>query len=345
MKLKDIDLFNISRYRAEHMGMAIIIIMLFHVPLPRADEFYGLYRMGNLGVDIFLFLSGLGLWFSWCKMPEKGFWRNYFQFYLKRLLRIYPAWLIAACAYYIPHFDGKDWLDLAGDILINWGFWLHDELKFWFIPAIMMLYLFAPPYMQLIRKHPVYQWLVVIMVAWCMIVQYVSPVHQAVGHLEIFWSRVPIFFIGINIGEAVRQKKAIDGQALWMILVMFAIPLGASIWLEQNIHGRFPLYIERLLYIPLTISTILLLNQLFGRTPQWFNKAFAWFGLVSLEIYLVHLNFVLQWLIPYHLGYWRTLLIMVVVTIPLAWILHRLNTLIANAITPLIIHRTTKQTE
>ena len=345
MTLKNIDLFDISRFRAEHMGMAIIFIMLFHVPLPRADEFYGLYRMGNIGVDIFLFLSGLGLWFSWCKTDRKDFWHSYIQFYFKRLLRIYPAWFIMACAYYIPRFDGKSWADLAGDILINWDFWLYDELTFWFIPAIMMLYLFAPPYMQLIRKHPIYQWLVVIMIAWCMVVQYVTPIHQAVGHLEIFWSRVPIFFIGINIGESVRQKRSIDGQALWMILIMFAMPLGASLWLEQHIHGRFPLYIERMLYIPLTVSTILLLNYLFRRTAQWLNKSISWFGIISLEIYLVHLNFVLPNITPYHLGYWPTLLIMVAVTMPLAWILHRINTLIANGITSLMANHTTKQAE
>ena len=94
MTLKNIDLFDISRFRAEHMGMAIIFIMLFHVPLPRADEFYGLYRMGNIGVDIFLFLSGLGLWFSWCKTDGKDFWHSYILFYFKRLLRIYPAWFM-----------------------------------------------------------------------------------------------------------------------------------------------------------------------------------------------------------------------------------------------------------
>ena len=51
------------------MGLAIIFVILFHVGLPREDAFFGLKRMGNIGVDFFLFLSGMGLWFSWTKAP------------------------------------------------------------------------------------------------------------------------------------------------------------------------------------------------------------------------------------------------------------------------------------
>jgi peptidoglycan/LPS O-acetylase OafA/YrhL len=153
---------------------------------------------------------------------------------------------------------------MTTQIAINWGFWLHDELNFWYIPATMMLYLFAPAYMELIRRHPIYRWLPVVMIMWCILVQYVTPIHQAVGHLEIFWSRVPIFFIGINMGEMVRQKQTLDGTSIWMIWLMFLMTLLASIFLEQEKHGMFPLFLERMLYIPLTITSILLLNRIFG---------------------------------------------------------------------------------
>ena len=55
MKIKDIELVNISRFRAEHMGMAMLFVILFHVALPRNDMFFGLRRMGNIGVDMFSF--------------------------------------------------------------------------------------------------------------------------------------------------------------------------------------------------------------------------------------------------------------------------------------------------
>ncbi len=100
-------------------------------------------------------------------------------------------------------------IDLIGDITINWDFWMYNELTFWYIPAIMVFYLLSPFYMMLIAKNPIYRWTPVIMIMWCVVVEYITPLHDSVGHLEIFWSRVPIFFIGINIAEAVSGADTV----------------------------------------------------------------------------------------------------------------------------------------
>ncbi|MBR6938066.1 MAG: acyltransferase [Prevotella sp.] len=319
-KIPDIELVNISRFRGELMGAAMLFIILFHVWLSRGDMFYGLRRCGNVGVDIFLFLSGVGLWFSWIKTPSL---KHYF---IRRYIRIYPAWLIIACLYYIPRFPkGGNIFDLLGDILINWDFWLNCELHFWYIPAIMMLYTIAPFYIKLIIKHPFYRWTPLIAVIWCVMVQWVIPINQTVGHLEIFWSRVPIFLIGINMGQYVKEKRTIDGQAVWMLIVIFLMTFCSCIYLEQERHGEFPLFVERMLYIPFTITSILLLNRIFRRTPKWFNRFCQFFGAISLEAYLIHVQFVLAYVQPHRLGYWPTFFIVVFCTIPLAWLLHQLT--------------------
>ena len=188
----------------------------------------------------------------------------------------------------------------------------------------MMLYLFAPAYMQLIIKHPVYRWLPVVMIMWCILVQYVTPIHAAVGHLEIFWSRVPIFFIGINFGKAVKEKRCMDGASLWLIVLVFVMAFASSVFLEQVRHGQFPLFIERMLYIPLTVTAILLLNRVFRRTPKWFNATFREVGALSLEAYLIHLHFVLVHIERFHWSYWPTFLVCIAITMPLAWLLHKI---------------------
>lgn len=320
MKIREIELADVSRYRGELMGAAIIFIILFHVPLARSDMFFGLRRCGNIGVDMFLFLSGLGLWYSWVKNPSVK------HFYRRRLLRIFPTWLVISSIYYLQRFNFEtgDYLNLLLEITINWGFWLNDEGTFWFIPAIMMLYLWAPWYMRLIQKHPVFRWLPVLMICWCVIVQWVIPIHQAVGHIEIFWSRVPIFFIGINFAEWVKKDVKIEPSGRWLILITFIMTASTCIWLEQMIHGRFPLFAERMIYIPLTISLIILLNDLFRNTPKWCNRTLVFLGGLSLEIYLIHNQFVMQYLIPYHWGYWPTALSTTILTLPLAWLLQQI---------------------
>ncbi len=343
------DLGKISRYRGELMGFAIIIVMLFHVSTPRTDAFYGLRRMGNMGVDIFFFLSGIGLWYSWIKRQA---WK---RFYVNRALRIYPAWLVIAGYFYISRFNPvkpsyplpfggvgdasvNSYIDLFGDVMCNWDFWLHDELTFWYVPATMMLYLFAPPYMELLRRHSVYRWLVVLPIMWCIIVQYVTPVHQAVGHIEIFWSRVPIFFLGINCAEMVRKKTVVDKQAWWMVVCFFAVSLWACVWLEQMRHGRFPLYVERMLYIVLAITTVLMMTEAFDRMKNLtfcrfsINRIFAWVGAISLEIYLVHVEFILKPLERQHLGYWPTFLLTLAASLPVAWIISKCCAYIINKV-------------
>ena len=322
MKIPDIELANISRYRGELMGAAMLFVILFHVGLSRNDPFYGLRRCGNVGVDIFLFLSGVGLWYAWTKRPSVK------SFYRRRLLRILPTWLVVAGAFYITDYLGPrrfstSIADLIGDITVNWDFWLHDELTFWYVPAIMALYLVAPHYMKLISSHPMYRWLPALMVVWCVMVQWVLPINHAVGHLEIFWSRVPIFFIGINMGTYVKQERRIDGSAVWLLLLAFALTFGTCLYLEQMRHGQFPLFVERMLYIPFTVTAVLVLNRIFRRTPRWFNGFCKFVGALSLEAYLIHLHFVLVRVEPYHLGYWATFAVTVAITLPLAWILQK----------------------
>lgn len=329
---------DVSRFRGEIMGVAILIVVLFHVSLSRHSMFFGLRRMGNVGVDIFFLVSGLGLWFSWTKlMASKAFGTALSTFYKRRLLRIYPVWLLVAGFFYIqdylgPHKYSTSLVDLCGDILINWDFWLHDELTFWYVPAIMMMYLFAPFYMELIRKHPVYRWIPAVMMVWCVAVQWVAPIHQAVGHIEIFWSRVPIFLIGINIGECIRRKDTMEGSAIWLLLVTFALSLGTCIYLEQVLHGKFPLFIERMVYIPMTITGVMLLAMLFSKMPKWINRIFSFVGGISLEIYLVHCQFVLNPIEKHHLGYWPTFLLVIAITIPIAWLLQKLVDMITKRI-------------
>lgn len=321
MKIPDIQLAGISRYRGELMGAAMLFVILFHVSLSRDDPFYGLRRCGNVGVDMFLFLSGVGLWFAWSKQPSVR------TFYRRRLLRILPTWLLVAGVFYGADYLGQrrfstDIIDLIGDVTVNWDFWLHDELTFWYVPAIMMLYLFAPHYMRLITRHPVYRWLPLLMVVWCVMVQWVLPIHRAVGHIEIFWSRVPIFFIGINMGRSVKEQRTLEGSALWLLLLAFAMTFGTSVYLEQVCHGRFPLFVERMLYIPFTVTGVLLLNYVFSRLPQCVNRFLRLVGALSLEVYLLHVQFVLLHIEPYRLGYWLTFLLTVAITLPLAWLLQ-----------------------
>ncbi len=321
---KPFELADISRYRNELMGLAMIFVILFHVGLPKSNPMYGLVRCGNIGVDIFLFLSGIGLWFSWTKNPSLK------RFFKHRYVRVYPAWIVMACLFYIPQYvnspDGgysPDVPNLIANILFNWSFWRVDDLTFWFIPAIMMMYTFAPAYMSLVERHPVYRWMPVAAMVLAVMVRYYPPIHSTVGHVEIFFSRIPIFLLGINAGAWVKEKRTIEGSSIWLILVLFIMSLAMCIEFEESWRGRFPLFLERMVYIPLTISGIMLLVLLLRHTPRRVCSCLTFVGTVSLELYLIHIQFVWKYVIPYKLGFCLTAVIVIAVSLVLAWILHK----------------------
>ena len=239
--MKDIDLSLISKYRGELMGFAMIYVVMFHVCGNRHDTlWYCLARCGNLGVDIFLFLSGIGLWYAWTKNSSLR------HFYWRRYKRIYPAWLVVAALFYIPKFiDGKINLwELLGELAINYGFWHHLALNFWYVPAILTLYLIAPWYMRLIQSDAHYRWLPVAALLLTLLVQYWQPLHHSVGHLEIFFSRIPIFLLGINAGALVKSRYRMSKSSLWLLVLLLVMSTLVCVNFEDGLRRRFPLFIE-----------------------------------------------------------------------------------------------------
>lgn len=337
MSDKTVDMSDLSRYRGQLMGAAMLMVILFHIGGMRHDTiFYCISRCGNVGVDVFLFLSGIGLWFAWSRLVEREglsqdvrrtpSWRALAAFYRRRYIRVYPAWLVIACAYYIPLYaEGRAGLaDTALSIAVNWGFWEHDELTFWFIPAIMALYTVAPAYMELIRRKPVWRWMPAAAMMLCVLVQYWAPLHRTVGHLEIFFSRIPIFLIGVNAGLWVKQGRCLEPSARGVLWLMFVMSAVACVNFEDGLRGRFPLFLERMVYIPLTVSMTLLLCRLLRRLPKRVNGGLAFVGGVSLELYLIHIEFVFRHVQPYRLGYWLTAVTVTGVSLAAAWLLHKI---------------------
>ena len=79
---------DISECRSELMGWAIIWIMMLHFTFTQIKPLGFVAQYGFAGVELFLFVSGFGIFFA----LEKS--KNALLYYKRRLLRIFPTYYL-----------------------------------------------------------------------------------------------------------------------------------------------------------------------------------------------------------------------------------------------------------
>ena len=138
----------LSKYHDAIFGFAILYIMFFHASaIDRVDYSFGrsslrhfctVMSSGGVGVDVFLFLSGIFLYYSYKKNSLGVFTK-------RRLVRLYiPLFLI----------DGTYWLvyillmrkDLPGFLIRLSGlkFYVDGDQTVWYVSFILLCYFMYP---------------------------------------------------------------------------------------------------------------------------------------------------------------------------------------------------------
>ena len=79
-----------------------------------------------------------------------------------------------------------------------------------------------------------------------------------------------------------------------------------------------------MLYIPITISGVLLASEALHHTNKAIKQCWAFLGSISLELYLLHLHFILVPLQRHHLHYFVALVLCLAISIPLAMLVQRI---------------------
>lgn len=224
---------QVSKNRAFIMGIACLWIMFLHCHLK--INFYPLRALGRFGftqVDVFMFLSGFGLFFS----LEKS--NNYWGFYKKRFSRIIPAYLVFAFGYIIYEiFCGSiGFYDALGVITMT-SFWQGGNHIFsWFAHAIAVFYLFAPILFLLIRSNNDNKRRTVILV---FITVCISFMFLRSG-LVLAASRMPSFLIGMIFAsfknDSFKSAKAAKKTAVICTLAALVLIAAVDIFLGDLVE-------------------------------------------------------------------------------------------------------------
>lgn len=288
---KHLKLENLSLYRTEIYGFCALWIMLFHgkiMSYAHLDEISPLLSQllgfGNVGVDIFLFLSGIGCFFSFRRDDSVD------RFYKKRLLRVMPSYLLFAvpCLFVLDIvMKGYGFKRFISDLSF-YSFW-HDDLRvFWYVAFIVFMYLIFPIiYRSIFGKGKCNYLAFFLWMASTIAVNAYCRVYQSelYSNIEIAICRIPVFLVGVLFGSFLAEKRNFS-VSFYILCFMLAL---ASRHICTT--GFLPGLGSRYTFLFIGIAIAVTLSVLFSLIRvKWIHSFFKFFGRMSLELYIVHIG-------------------------------------------------------
>ena len=294
-----------SKYRSLLMGGAIVLILFCHLDI--SQEKNGLpishlaiiCHMFTVGVDIFMFLSGFGLYYSFS--PKKP---TYFSYLKRRIIKLLPKYLLTAGITGVIVtllFNKLGFIRFIEDLtFISW--FKYENTRYWFIAGILVFYAFFPIlYKILYSERGEYKLLlfVILYLVATVVLDFCFP--SIYKNIRIAIERFPIFCFGVLCGKKSKENRyTSNSYAIIFASIGFAVtifqyiikPYGSFV---SNTH--FAYYLCRGLFaIAIMITICLFLEAL----HLWSDKlygfiivVFSYIGGITLEIYLLHQSFLI----------------------------------------------------
>ncbi|MGN0437150.1 MAG: acyltransferase family protein [Lachnospiraceae bacterium] len=259
------------------MAFSALQILIFHLwvtPLDASEITLFLKQTAYIGVDVFFFVSGYSLAGSSIN--------DYFGFVVSRLKKIYLKFILFSVVAFI--YLKWDLVRLLKVIFCVELFEKGGGSFLWFLPAIMLNYIFFPLF-QKWDKRKRKGTFVVTFVLWA-VIAFVLTRFTTYSVMFIFWNRIPIFLVGYymyflkDLLTLKSNVKGIGGFVLLLIGVVLLYQFGFLAKLQVPFTDMF--YI---MAIPLSVGVALLVDFV----PD--KSVIKWIGSSTLEIYAVQMIF------------------------------------------------------
>lgn len=278
---------TLFKYRNIWMGFAALWIVFYHTRFSCSAVPIDIFkRLGACGVDIFLFASGIGCYFSYYRSS------NYEQFLMRRLKRILPVFY-TFMAVWIPFKiinSNITLLQIFGNLTFV-GYLLNMYNQFnWYMGVVWLYYLMCPFICMILnRPSKICKAAAVIFLALFLTCFYGenSPV--------IFASRIPIFILGCYFAHLSKTKNRIKVKYIALSFAAMATGIAGavySIFYLRDLLFTTGIYWYLLFFVApgLCILISLTADRLErSKLLSVINRTFSKFGEMSFEIYLVHI--------------------------------------------------------
>lgn len=282
MKLK-----KTFEYRNVWMGLAILWIVWFHsgIVLPSTILTF-IKSIGYGGVDIFLFASGIGCYYSLGNNSDT------IEFLKRRFVRIIPIYwcFLIVWVVYKVIFRDMPLVAILGNVFCIQNLTGRGNEFNWYMSVMVLTYLLAPLFYRIINRLSSWKQYITVLI---LLIALSVPFWQN-NIAIIVMTRIPIFFLGMVIAKLAKQECVITKKG-WVVTASTALcGVVVLIWCFKKYEAylwSYGLYwYPFLLIVPgacLIVSFFLeqLQKNLLGRAIVRF---FGFFGKFSFEIYLIH---------------------------------------------------------
>lgn len=284
-KLLEFKIETISKYRSALMGFAMIWVVLYHYHITGGLG----YLIGNgfTGVDIFLFTSGFGLYYSMRKSDD------IIKFWKRRAVRIFPTYIIIGLAITLLVAEHFSFIDFAWNYS-TLAFWTNRQSG-WFIPSIIFLYFLFPFLYYTIFKSGHLRTLVPLLFLLFFFIFYncyIDVTIMDVNHFLLLY-RIPIFLLGAFLAHLnyapnlqmvpARYLSGIRLVTIFVLLITFFLIIHFDRLHDETIRPR---YLSTTFLVPIIVYVLLLVLE---RT-KLLTKVFGIIGEASFEIFLIHMS-------------------------------------------------------
>jgi peptidoglycan/LPS O-acetylase OafA/YrhL len=215
---------------------------------------------------------------------------NILEFYKKRVVRIIPTYLIFAIVYILllTIFKSTPSITEILSILTGTEFWINGELLFWYISAIIVLYLLFPFFLKVINfgKNSDKKINLLILLGFLYLI-ILAISFSKLSYLLIFFSRIPIFIIGCFIGKMLKEEK----EDIGLIWIITAGVIGIiAMFLADKISIQSGKWIGAgLVIIPACLIAGKIIEKIENnKTVNKIMIFLKFMGKYSLEIFLIH---------------------------------------------------------
>lgn len=326
MRQFQFNLFDFSRFRSELMGVATLLIILCHATkfnLVMPSWLFSLLGNGGAGVDIFLFLSGMGIFNSYANREINRI--PIYEWFWKRYVRI-----IIPCAFFIVPLTILEYtqsslkeIDINGILLNLSGFgFLFGKGALWFVTCILLLYLITPIINKLLkRKKYLYASFL------CVISLILGYVHFSesgiISKLQFMLCRFPSYFIGYAMAKEIKDQHNV---AVWKLVIVPLLGYFLFFMLNRSLETHFSLFWLQGIFLT-SVITLLLKNKIV-------SKGFSilrFLGSISLESYATNIMVIpllFFWNfggIEQYIGKWSNYIIGTWICLAISYIVNRLS--------------------